>query len=334
MADKKRHEYLLAPEPIPKTRRAQCAVPEHPDPPFDEPNPDDLQSIEGGTITAKTLTITGTHNLNASLTIITVENLVIDGIIEAPNQSDPGAAGVDIVLVSLEQDVKITANSRIGTGFGAPGANAPVSVPGVVANPQTTAVGGAGTNGGTIQIIAPKGSILIEGNIEGIGGGDGGAADALGSLTGKLTGGAAHATSGNGAAGGWILFINSNVNANKVVAGSGANARNATAIGGNGNAGNKNGRGGTADAYGGRGGEPGAGNPPAKKGQAGAGGDADATPGDGGDGGAKGAEGGYGEAVGGRNGDGVKPLAELSSPIDPAGTVGGLGEHVRSAGAP
>jgi hypothetical protein len=83
MADKRQHEYLLAPQPIPKTRRTQCAVPNHTDPPFEQPNPNDLQSIDGGAITSKTPPIPGTHYLNVSLTVITLENLVIDGVIEA-----------------------------------------------------------------------------------------------------------------------------------------------------------------------------------------------------------------------------------------------------------
>jgi hypothetical protein len=157
--------FHLHPKPKPKLDCRTAGIPESP---FEELAP--IDKVVGGIVTGKAIIVAGIPNpLHRSLTLVSENDLIINGAITAPTQTTPGAQPINITLISLKGDVKIANGAKIDGGRSAPGYEERMS------SDPGFAVGERGENGGFIKIAAKK-SILIDGAIAGSWGGNGGAA--------------------------------------------------------------------------------------------------------------------------------------------------------------
>ena len=110
--------------------------------------------------------------LSGSLTVVSGEDIVVDGSITW-SPPDPGSG---ITLVSLNGDIVI--NGQVGGSARPPRPPFDTSVRGALA----IALGQPGVNGGHIRVIAPRGSIRINGVVEGVPGSAGAWAQAEGTV--------------------------------------------------------------------------------------------------------------------------------------------------------
>jgi hypothetical protein len=170
-------------KPKPKTA-SNCDFPAYPAgvhaPKLTDPAVPPLNAaLKGGYVTGPTLSVPAGVNvtLTSSLTLVAAGDIVVDGTISL-TQLAQGAAAIDIILVSLEKDVIVNAGTAVGTGTGAPGADAAVT------GARATAQGKAGGYGGVVKLISKKGNIKIMGSVLGDDGGSGGSATATGTLAG------------------------------------------------------------------------------------------------------------------------------------------------------
>ena len=159
-------------------------------------------SVTGGVYRAPQITLAAGVRLalTSDLTLVADNALRIDGIIAlAPGVGQP----VHVVLVSLNDSVRIGPAGRVGPA----GQTAVDGIDAIHDAASAMASSPPGVNGGYVKILAPLGSILIEGEVNATSGGAGGLAGASGGA-GLLgwRGGDATATAGQGGGGGDVLL--------------------------------------------------------------------------------------------------------------------------------
>lgn len=159
--------------------------------------------LTGGEFKVNTFTVTGNNRLDRSLTLVTNQDLTVEGDITIPNFfQQPGNPSVNVTLVSLNGRVTIAGSAIVGgTGNAAPAQDQDVQ--GKAASARTE----AGTNGGYVKIV---GSVIdVQGQVYGCIGGDGGKALARGQaevVAGVAREGSATAIAGCGGYGGDVLL--------------------------------------------------------------------------------------------------------------------------------
>lgn len=191
------------------TKRLPPAVPSPITPPScsvtSKPNNVDLSKpVTGGVINVPAFTLPANvvYTLQQDLTIITDDDLIIDGTIEI-NSTRP----VNITLVSLKGTVTISGGALVGTIFNSTQPGLADGAAGTDNALYAKAYGAQGKHAGYIRIIAQKGSIDIQGTVGAYGGSGGGTATANGqSALRGLVGGSASAVGAGGGAGGDILL--------------------------------------------------------------------------------------------------------------------------------
>jgi hypothetical protein len=166
-----------------------------------------------GTLTALTAAVTGgvyrapqirlaagvRLALASDLILVADDLLQIDGVIGlAQNVPNP----VNVVLVSLNGSVRISPAGKVGVQGQLAAQGADDVVNGVNANASSA----PGVNGGYVKILAPQGSIFVEGEIHATTGGPGGLAAASGQGGLLRGGGAATAFGGQAGSGGDVLL--------------------------------------------------------------------------------------------------------------------------------
>lgn len=211
-----------------------CSIPQN------QPN---LQAVNanttGGVYHARRITIPQGMQIRLTSTLILVadDHLQVDGIITMNAAAVRRGRLVNIILVCRNCNVVIGAQGQVGSMV----TQAPAGPNSNRTALTAIASGGAGTNGGYVKIVAPSGSIDIQGTVEGFGGGDGGNANAIGAFAaapGGLirNGGEAVAVGGQAGAGGDVkLCAYEAVNvAGRVRGGLGGQGGNTTATAVNG----------------------------------------------------------------------------------------------------
>ena len=201
-------------------RASDCSLPAFPPgvaPPNAAAPPVALNGpIARGFITGSTITVPAGSVVRFpdALTLVAFGDVTIDGQL-LPGNSMPGAPSFDLVIVSLQGNIIVGAQGIIQEGIAAEGVEDDAVAPNAVA------VGGPGTAGGFTKLVAPRGSIVIDGELRGQGGGMGGKAVADPNLAGiRLIGGSAAATGGQGGEGGDVrLCALETIRVNGLVAG-------------------------------------------------------------------------------------------------------------------
>lgn len=159
-------------------------------------------AVTGGVYRAPQITLVAglTLKLTDDLILVADQRLQIDGSIGlAANVMQP----VNVVLVSLEESVRISVTGRVG----APGQFAANGLDAILNAANAAAQSQPGVNGGYVKILAPLGSIVIDGEVNATAGGDGGVAQASGAggFFGGV-GGNGTASGGQGGGGGDVLL--------------------------------------------------------------------------------------------------------------------------------
>ncbi len=160
--------------------------------------------VTGGVIRGQQLTVPAgtTLNITSDLTIISNNNLQIDGDIVAANPgANPGMQGgfmPNITLVSQNGNVVIGPNAEIGFKAG-------MVLPAVGVAAGASIRGAPGRTGGYVKIVSPNGFVANQGTIIGMPGTDGERANdtAAGGMFGVNT---ASSASGGGGSGGNVLI--------------------------------------------------------------------------------------------------------------------------------
>ncbi len=151
-----------------------CSPPAPPAQPTQPPN----ANTTGGVFYIPNYTLPQgvTLSLTADLTIITDQQLIIDGTITHNPNGIAVGANVSITLVSLQNNVTVNQTGLVGQ------ANVPLTPPAVIRSQLQNALarGNPGTNAGTVTILAPQGGVDIQGFVDGFGASDGGNAVAVG----------------------------------------------------------------------------------------------------------------------------------------------------------
>jgi hypothetical protein len=159
-------------------------------------------AVTGGVYRAPTIVLRpGVRlKLKRDLILVADSSLRIHGSIDlAQGVQQP----VNITLVCLQGSVVIGAGGRIGRQFAAAEDGADVTSNANTARAQSK----PGVNGGYVKILAPVGTITIEGEVHAVRGGNGGTATAVSQPLLGLLGGRAEASGGQAGAGGEVLLV-------------------------------------------------------------------------------------------------------------------------------